>query len=93
MTGLASGTTDPDGRIPIRLGWSVPLPGPFRLSGTLWRSKRRRPKRRGPARPVYHGTLPGWKCTHNHSREDLAVACAQRESKRRAAARTGGRSH
>ena len=35
----------------MRLGWSIPLPGPFRLSGTIWRSKRRR--------PGYHGTLPG----------------------------------
>lgn len=62
----------------MRLGWSIPLPGPFRLSGTIWRSKRRR---RG-----YHGTLPGWKCPHLHSRQDLAVACAQREARRRAAA-------
>jgi hypothetical protein len=66
----------------MRLGWSIPLPGPFRLSGTIWRSKPRRRKGRG-----YHGTLPGWKCPHNHSREDLAVACAQREARRRAAAR------
>jgi hypothetical protein len=72
----------------MRLGWSIPLPGPFRLSGTIWRSKPRRRKRHGPARRVYHGSLPGWKCVHNHSREDLAVACAQREAKRRAA---GGR--
>ena len=57
-----------------RLGWSIPLPGPFRLSGTLWRSKRRR---------GYHGTLPGWKCPHAHSRMDLAVDCARREARRR----------
>ncbi len=36
--------------------------------------------RRGPA---YHGTLPGWKCPHNHSRPDLATACARREARRR----------
>jgi hypothetical protein len=66
----------------MRLGWSIPLPGPFRLSGTIWRSKRRR---RGRRRLVYHGQLPGWKCPHNHSREDLAIACAQREAKRRRA--------
>jgi hypothetical protein len=62
----------------MRLGWSIPLPGPFWLSGTVWRSKRRR--RRG-----YHGTLPGWTCPHNHEREDTAIACARREARRRAA--------
>lgn len=62
----------------MRLGWSIPLPGPFRLSGTIWRSKRRR---RG-----HRGTLPGWKCPHLHSRAELAIACAQREARRRAAA-------
>ncbi len=60
----------------MRLGWSVPLPGPFRLSGTVWRSRRRR-------REVWHGTLPGWKCPHDHSRPDLATACASREARRR----------
>jgi hypothetical protein len=65
----------------MRLGWSIPLGGPFRLSGTIWRSKRRR---RG-----YHGKLPAmpgyrkWTCPHNHSRPDLAIACAQREARRR----------
>lgn len=62
----------------MRIGWSIPLPGPFRVSGTVWRSKSRR---RGK---TYHGQLPGWKCPHNHSREDLALACAQREAQRRA---------
>ena len=57
----------------MRLGWSIPLPGPFRLSGTLWRSRRR----------GYRGTLPGWRCEHEHSRRDTAVACAQREARRR----------
>jgi hypothetical protein len=60
----------------MRIGWHIPLPGPFSVGGTLWRSKPRR--RRG-----YHGTLPGWKCPHNHSRRDLAEACAQREARRR----------
>jgi hypothetical protein len=60
----------------MRIGWHIPLPGPFSVGGTLWRSKPRR--RRG-----YHGTLPGWKCPHNHSRPDLAEACAQREARRR----------
>lgn len=59
----------------MRLGWSVPLPGPFRLSGTLWRS-RRRPR-------GFHGTLPGWQCPHNHERQDTAIACAQREARRK----------
>lgn len=63
----------------MRLGWSIPLPGPFRLSGTIWRSRRRRGR-------VYHGTLPGWQCPHGHRREDTAVACAQREQRRRIAA-------
>jgi hypothetical protein len=60
----------------MRIGWRIPLPGPFSVGGTVWRSKPRR--RRG-----YHGTLPGWKCPHNHSRPDLAEACAQREARRR----------
>jgi hypothetical protein len=66
----------------MRLGWSIPLPGPFRLSGTIWRSKRRRHRKR---RTVWHGTLPGvhWQCPHNHARPDLADACAQREAQRR----------
>jgi len=58
----------------MRIGWHIPLPGPFSIGGTVWRSKRRR---RG-----YHGTLPSWKCPHNHSRPDLAEACAQREARR-----------
>jgi hypothetical protein len=60
----------------MRLGWSIPLPGPFRLSGTIWRSQRRRG-------PVYHGTLPGWACPHAHRRLDTAEACARREAMRR----------
>jgi hypothetical protein len=66
----------------MRLGWRVRLGGPFYLGGTIWRSKRRRPRRK-----TYHGTLPGWKCPHNHSREDLAIACAQREARRRQGAK------
>jgi hypothetical protein len=61
----------------MRLGWSVPLGGPFRLSGTVWRSKRRR--------SGYYGViLGGWRCRHNHSRLDLAETCARREADRRA---------
>ena len=62
----------------MRLGWSIPLPGPLYLSGTIWRSGRRR--RRAPA---YHGQLPGWKCPHNHTRPDTAEVCAERERHRR----------
>lgn len=64
----------------MRLGWDIPLPGPFFLSGTIWRSKRRRG-------PVYHGTLPGWTCPHNHAREDTAIACARREQQRQGRSR------
>ena len=61
----------------MRLGWRLRLLriGPFSesLSGTHWRSKRRR-------RPFWHGTLPdGWVCQHEHRREDTAVECANRE--------------
>ena len=62
----------------MRFGWHVHLLGPFSVVGTTWQSKRRRPRW-----PVYHGTLPGWKCPHNHSRMDLAVACAESEARRR----------
>jgi hypothetical protein len=64
----------------MRIGWHVPLPGPFYAGGTVWRSK---PRQHG-----YHGTLanPYWKCPHNHSRPDLAQACADREARRRAPA-------
>lgn len=65
----------------MRLTWHKHLLGPFGIGGTIWQSRRRRPKRE-----VYHGTLPGWTCPHNHSRMDLAVACAQREERRRACA-------
>jgi hypothetical protein len=62
----------------MRFGWHVHLLGPFGVGGTIWQSKRRRPRR-----TVYHGTLPGWQCPHNHQREDTAITCAQREARRR----------
>ena len=67
----------------MRIGWHIPLPGPFSIGGTVWRSKSRRSRSRtrprtAAARRGYHGTLPGWTCPHNHSRPDLAEACAQR---------------
>jgi hypothetical protein len=60
----------------MRIGWRIPLPGPFYLGGTLWRSRRRRGR-------VYHGTLPGWRCHHGHRSEGAAIDCAQRETRRR----------
>jgi len=66
----------------MRFGVSVhPLHGPFYLSQTLWRSRRRR----RPHAQTYHGTLPGWRCPHDHRREDTALECARRERNRRAA--------
>jgi hypothetical protein len=60
----------------MRIGWSIPLPGPFWIGGTLWQSKRRT--------RYYNGTLPdGWRCRHHHQREDTALACANQEAKRR----------
>jgi len=71
----------------MRIGWHVRLLGPIGVGGTIWRSKRRRSRSRRA--PYWHGTLPGgWggkgTCPHNHQREDLATACAQREARRRA---------
>lgn len=60
----------------VRIYWSLPLPGPFRIGGTVWRSRRRR--------QVYSGTLPGWECHHEHRTPEAALECAQRESRRRA---------
>jgi hypothetical protein len=65
----------------MRFGWHVHLLGPFGVGGTIWQSKRRRPRRK-----TYHGTLPGWTCPHNHTREDTATDCANREARRRACA-------
>jgi hypothetical protein len=65
----------------MRLGWHIPLPGPFYLGGTIWQSKRHVPRR-----PYYFGQLPGgWKCPHHHRREDTARDCASREMRRRVA--------
>ena len=63
----------------MRLGWHIPLPGPFSLSGTIWQSRRRRG-------PVFRGELPryGWVCPHEHRRQDTALECARREARRRA---------
>lgn len=62
----------------MRLGWFIPLPGPLFLSGTLLRSRRGRHHAK-----VWHGTLPGWQCPHNHRRPDTAKACADRQARRR----------
>jgi hypothetical protein len=60
----------------MRIGWHIPLPGPFSIGGTVWRSKRRR--QRG-----IHGKLPGWTCPHDHRRQDTADDCAYKEARRR----------
>lgn len=60
----------------MRLGWRIPLPGPFYLGGTIWQSQYRR-------RPYYHGRIGKWECPHHHERPDTARACAQREIYRR----------
>jgi hypothetical protein len=62
----------------MRLGWRIGLPGPFYIGGTLLRSRRRRSRRQ-----VWHGTLLGWQCPHNHRRPDTARACANREASKR----------
>jgi hypothetical protein len=62
----------------MRFGWHVRLLGPLGAGGTIWQSRRHRPRRK-----AWHGTLPDWTCPHNHARDDLAVACAQREARRR----------
>ena len=49
----------------MRLGWSIPIVGPIRLSGTIWRSK---PKRK-------------WKtlsCGHAHRSQAAYDRCLQR---------------
>jgi hypothetical protein len=61
----------------MRITWSLPLPGPFRIGGTLWRSKRR------PRGKTWHGTLPGWKCHHDHRTVEAARECAAREQRKR----------
>jgi hypothetical protein len=58
----------------MRLGWHLGW-GPLTLSDTIWRSRRRR--------PAWAATLPGWQCPHRHTREDTALACRQRELRRR----------
>ena len=50
-------------------GWHIPLPGPFSVGGTIWRSRRRRRRRK-----VWHGEIKAirWQCPHNHQRQDTA---------------------
>ncbi len=66
--------------------WHVPLPGPFSVGGNIFRTRRRRGRRR----KVWHGTLSDasgrvyWTCAHNHQRLDTAEDCAGREDRRRA---------
>jgi hypothetical protein len=66
----------------MRVGWRVPLIWPFYVGGTVWQSK---PRRRTQAQqlPVYHATLPGWECQHNHRSQRSADVCADRERRHR----------
>jgi len=50
----------------MRLGWRIPLPGPFFLGGTVWRSRRRYV----PADYWTHGT-----CTIRHRSQGAADRC------------------
>lgn len=56
----------------MRLSWHFGW-GPFTLSDTIWRSRRK----------AYAAVLPGWQCPHRHTREDTALTCRQRELRRR----------
>jgi len=56
----------------------IPLPGPFGYSKRIGGHKRKRSRQ-----PVYQGTLPGWRCEHNHRTESAAKACADKEARRR----------
>ena len=69
-------TADTGDRHENRMAYPAPRPVQRRRHGLAVQAPR-----------GYHGTLPGWKCPHNHSREDLAVDCANREARRRPAAR------
>jgi hypothetical protein len=64
----------------MRFGWHIGLPGPFGIGGTIWQSRRRRRRRK-----VWHGEIGaiGWRCAHNHQRQDTAEDCARREARRR----------
>jgi hypothetical protein len=61
----------------MRLGWRIGLPGPFSIGGTLWRSKRRRPRKR-----YFYGYLAdGSHCPHHHTRVDTAQACTRKNKR------------
>lgn len=66
----------------MRLGWRIPLPGPFSLSGTVWRSKRRR------ATPRYKVL----DCGHAHRTEQAHRECLE-AGVRHAAAETRATLH
>ncbi len=52
----------------------IPLPGPFGYSARVGGRKRRSRSK------SYHGTLPGWRCEHNHRTETAARECAARHA-------------
>lgn len=53
----------------MRLGWHIPLPGPFYLAGTIWRSKSRR-------------RYPVQDCGHAHRTRQAYVECRMRQQRR-----------
>lgn len=55
--------------------------GPFYI-GEVWRSSGRHSRRH--LRQSYSGTLPGWRCFHDHRTQGAALRCARREEARRA---------
>lgn len=68
----------------MRIGWRIPLPGPFYVGGTVWRSRQR------GRRFWWHGVILDsanhractWQCPHDHRRSDTAYDCAARRASR-----------
>lgn len=67
----------------MRLGWRIPLPGPFSLSGTVWRSKRPKPVTR---------QYKVQSCGHAHRTEQAHRECLE-AGVRHAAAETRATLH
>lgn len=62
----------------MRIGWRVPLPGPFYLAGTVWRSHKRR-----AASQYWYGYRPdGSRCPHRHRRPETALECTRTLARR-----------
>src|ERR1700739_1501566 len=64
------------------MGWSIGFGfGPIRYRASLGGGKRRR-------KPYHYGQIKMngkvvWKCEHHHQTESAAIACSQREQRRR----------